>query len=80
MIYFITEHSNEYEPDILTTVKNHPLFLISLDGQLLGRHEAPASGWTHETLCKTNESAEPSWSFCGVETYLCEQKVGSSEV
>ncbi|MEZ8862550.1 hypothetical protein [Vibrio sp. 10N.247.311.51] len=80
MITFITGRLNGHEPDFLTAVKTNTLCLISMDGQLLATRDAPLSGWTHESLCQTNELAQSEWAFCGVDAYLGDQWVGSSEI
>ncbi len=79
MLTFITDQQRN-EPDILSPVKHCSLFLLSLEGQFLARYEAPHTGWTHQALCQMNTLFEPAWTYCGVDAFLGEQWVGSTEI
>ncbi|MCG3741167.1 MULTISPECIES: hypothetical protein [Gammaproteobacteria] len=79
MINFIFQCLNKPEYEVPAYAKKAPLYLLSLDGQLLAKHDAPDTGWTCESLINTNQKAEPAWNFCGVDAYLGELWVGSSE-
>ena len=80
MITFVTDQLSPKEPDILTAVKFNTLLIMSLEGQYLARFDAPITGWTHQTLCNMNTLFESAWACCGVDAYLGNQWVGSSEV
>ncbi len=80
MIHFITEELSSKEPNILTDVKFNALLIMSLEGQYLARFDAPTTGWTHQSLCNINMLFESAWAYCGVDAYLGNQWVGSSEV
>ncbi|MGR6831174.1 hypothetical protein [Aliivibrio wodanis] len=80
MITFVTDQLSPKEPDILTTVKFNSLLIMSLEGQYLARFHAPITGWTHQALCNMNTLFESAWAYCGVDAYLGNQWVGSSEV
>lgn len=80
MIKFITDICQEKEPDILTPVKDKTLLVVSLEGQLLGRYEAPEGGWTHEKLCSLNNIFPEQWQFCGADALIDDQFVGSTEI
>ncbi|MBE8574117.1 hypothetical protein [Vibrio sp. OPT18] len=75
MLTFVTDRTKN-KPDILTPVKNRPLFLLSLEGQFLARYEAPNGGWTHQALSQMNTLFEPAWHYCGVDAFIGEQWVG----
>lgn len=79
MIHFITDVRHN-EPDILTPVKNNTLLIVSIEGQLLGRFDAPKEGWTHNSLCDLNTSFPEQWLFCGADALLGEVWIGSTEV
>ncbi|MGR5178869.1 hypothetical protein [Vibrio mediterranei] len=80
MITFITDIRKDDEPDILTAVKHEALLIVSIEGQLLNRFEAPMLGWSHESLCALSDTFPKQWSVCGADALLGEQWVGSSEV
>jgi hypothetical protein len=80
MLNFITDICHNNEPDILAPVKHKPLLIVSIDGQLLGRYEAPKEGWTHKLLCELNAIFPKEWRFCGADALLGEQWIGSTEV
>lgn len=80
MLTFVTDIQTTHEPDILATVKDKPLLLLTIDGQLLARYEAPQGGWTHLALCRMNRFIMPAWSELNIDAFLGEQWVGSSEI
>ncbi|WP_286241148.1 hypothetical protein [Neptuniibacter halophilus] len=77
MISFITDQQNR-EPDILSQLVQKPLHLRTLEGMHLMTVHAPAGGWTHDTLTdlRFNEQIISE----GVDAYLDDQWVGSTEV
>lgn len=80
MIKFITDIRSSNEPDILTPVKHEALMIVSIDGQYLGKFEAPKTGWSHERLCALSDQFPRQWATCGADALLGEQFVGSSEI
>lgn len=80
MIKFITDIRSSNEPDILTPVKHLALLIVSIEGQYLGKYEAPKNGWTHERLCALSETFPLQWAACGADALLGDQFVGSSEI
>ena len=76
MISFIINH-----PTVITfieTYKNAPLLIISEDGQLINRIDAPTHGWDHHQLCMTNITQHYSLTEIPVDAFLGDQKIGSS--
>lgn len=80
MITFITDIQHEREPDILTPVKHLALLIVSIDGQLLGRFDAPNGGWSHALLNALSDQFPAQWSTIGADALLGELWVGSSEI
>ena len=79
MLKFITNIENG-EPDILSSVAEKSLMILSLDGQLLARYEPPLDGWTHDRLTQLASKFPHQWNYCGADALLGESFVGSTEI
>lgn len=67
----------EGEPDVLAPVKMESLEIRELSGLVLWRQEAPAVGWTVETLYAVKPDGEPG---IAADAFLGGQWIGSTEV
>lgn len=80
MLKFITDIKNKNEPDFLNKREFKTLMIVSLEGQLLGRYDAPEKGWTYRVLIELSHTFPPQWSVCGADALIGEQFVGSTEI
>ena len=78
MITFMINHSAFIA--FIETHKNAPLLIISEDGQLINRIDAPTHGWDHHQLCMTDTTQYHSSVDIAVDAFLGDQKIGSSNV
>lgn len=79
MICFVTDIGSPCEADILMPLSDEPLVVLSLDGQVITKVEAPPAGWTHEGLVAEAVRLEGRTTE-GAEAYLGGVWVGSTEV
>lgn len=78
MISFIINHPTVIA--FIETYKNAPLLIISEDGQLINRIDAPTHGWDHHQLCMTNITQHYSLTEIPIDAFLGDKKIGSSNV
>lgn len=78
MIFFIT-NILEGENDILSSIKNEILYIVSLDGILMEKITPPEQGWTHSLLEKQAKILEHKTSL-GADAFIGSKWVGSTEV
>lgn len=64
MLKFITDIQNENEPDLLNNREFKTLMIVSLEGQLLGKYDAPEKGWTHSVLVELSHTFPSQWNVC----------------